>query len=442
MTRTLRNNAWTLAAIGLAGAALLACDSEGTSTLSGGAHTYTPVESPAASAGASTATGTSGSGNGMVVTTPAAGGVTPGTGGTTGNTGADPTAASNANISGRQVNYGEALRTASLKLLGDLPTIAQIDQMAITLDPTAQATLYASFVDQFLADPRFSAKMIQYWRDTLKTGQQGAPVTGVPSFDTAATYAAEVVVNDMPLTSIFTATSGTCPTFANGTFEPADCGNNAPTTGILTDPGLMSQYYSNMAFRRVRFLQETFVCSKFPAEFSAKSVPMGVGAYTSPWDFDSIAGGPTAKINFQDTSSIICADCHTTMNHMAPLFGNFDANGQYISTGYQVQVPVIGTPMATLADWLPPGQPFAWRNGTSVTDLPSLGQAIAADPDVAMCAVNRIWDFAMSRGDIVNDLATVPPVVTQQFATDFTANGMSMKKLIREVFTSTDFVSF
>jgi hypothetical protein len=439
MTRTLRNTGRTLAAIGFAGAALLACDSEGTSTLSGGGHTYTPVESPAASAAAANA---STGGNATVVTTPAAGGVTPGTGGTTGNTGADPTAATNANITGRQVNYGEAMRTASLKLLGDLPTIAQIDQMEITLDPTAQATLYASMIDSFLADPRFAAKMIQYWRDTLKTGQQGTPAKGMPSFDTAATYAAEVVVNDQPFTNIFTATSGTCPTFDGTNFTPADCANNAPTTGILTDPGLMSQYYSNMAFRRVRFIQETFVCSKFPAEFSAKSVPMGVGAYTSPWDFDSIAGGTTAKINFQDTSSIICADCHTTMNHMAPLFANFDDSGQYISTAFQVQVPVIGTPIATITDWLPAGQTFAWRDGTTVADLPSLGKAIAADPDVAMCAVNRIWDFAMSRGDIVNDLATVPPIVTQQFATDFTTNGMSMKKLIREVFTSDDFVKF
>ncbi len=439
MERTLRNTARTLAAIGVASGALLACTSDGTSTLSGGSHTYTPVESPAASAAAS---GGTGGGAATVVTTPGSGGVTPGTGGTTGNTGADPTAASNTNITGRQVNYGEALRTASLKLLGDLPTLAQIDQMAITLDPAAQATLYGTMIDQFMADPRFAAKMVQYWRDTLKTGQQGAPAKGMPSFDTAATYAAYVVVNDMPFTNLFTATTGTCPTFDGTTFTPAECGNNAPTTGILTDPGLMSQYYSNMAFRRTRFLQETFVCSKFPAEFSSKAVPMGVGAYTSPWDFDSIAGGTPAKINFQDTSSIICADCHTTMNHIAPLFGSFDDKGQYISTGYQVQVPIPGTPMATLSDWLKPGQGFAWRNGTAVTDLPSLGKAIAADPDVAMCAVNRMWDFAMSRGDIVNDLATVPPVVTQQIATDFTTNGMSMKKLIREVCTSDDFVKF
>jgi hypothetical protein len=170
---------------------------------------------------------------------------------------------------------------------------------------------------------------------------------------------------------------------------------------------------------------------------------MGAGTYTSPWTFTSITGGTAAKINFQDTSAVICANCHTTLNHIAPLFANFDMNGQYSATTIGVQVPVPGTPTATLADWLPAGmQTFAWRNGTAVTDLPSLGQAIAKDPDVAQCAVNRIWNFAMSRGDIVNDLATVPPVVTAQLLADFTAGGMKVKALIKEAFTSDDFVKF
>ena len=77
-----------------------------------------------------------------------------------------------------------------------------------------------------------------------------------------------------------------------------------------------------------------------------------------------------------------------------------------------------------------------------MTDIPSLGQAIAADPDVPLCAVNRFWNFVMSRGDIVNDLATVPPVVTQPFVADFTANGMNVKRLLRNMLTSDDFVKF
>jgi len=401
--------------------------------------------------GGDTSGGSSGSGgptasgassNGDAPTNPGAGGSTPGTGGTTGNNGADPNANSNPNIDKRVINYGEALRTASLKLVGDLPTLADINKLAGTAAAQQKAT-YEAMIDALLADPRFAAKQIQWWRDTLKTGQQGAVKAPIPSFDTAATFAASVVVADRPYTDIFTATTGTCATFANGTFTPADCNNGAPTAGILTDPGLMSQYLANMAFRRVRFVQETFACSKFPAEFAAQSKPMGAGTYTSPWDFNSITGGATAKINFQDTSAVICANCHTTMNHLAPLFANFDANGKYDATKIAVQVPVAGTPAATLADWLPAGQQtFAWRNGVAVTDLPSLGAAIAKDPDVARCAVNRVWNFAMSRGDIVNDLATIPPVVTDPIVASFTANGMKLKSVIRTVFTSDDFVKF
>ena len=151
------------------------------------------------------------------------------------------------------------------------------------------------------------------------------------SLDTAPTFAAELVVKDQPITNLFTASTNTCPTLsADGTtFTDAACptANGLKTAGVLTDPGAMAQFYSNMSFRRVRWIQESFACTTFPAEFSAKPVAMGNGQFTSPWPFTSITGGASAQINFQDTSSIICANCHTTMNHFAPLFANFDAAG-------------------------------------------------------------------------------------------------------------------
>ncbi len=375
-------------------------------------------------------------------TGPANGGSDPGTSqnggapqGQQGN-GADPGASSNPNIDQRQINYGEALRTAALKLVGDLPTLADIQSVT-------DATSYGAKIDAYLADPRFVTRQIQWWRDTFGTGEAGMPTKApAPNFDTAATFAAEVVANNRPYTDLFTAATNTCPTFANGTFTDASCNNNAPTAGVLTDPGLMAQYYADMAFRRVRFIQETFVCSKFPAEFSSSPQILGAGAYTSPWPFTSITGGATAKINFQDTSAVICANCHTTENHQAPLFSYFDMNGQYTAGKVQVQVPSPGTPTATLADWLPASEGFAWRNGTPVTDIPSLGKAIAADPDVMQCIVTREWNYAMSRGDVVNDLATVPSVVTAPLVTDFTGNGMTIKRLMRNIFTSDDFVKF
>ena len=369
----------------------------------------------------------------------------PGSGGTPAPTGSAggggaPTPAETADLDARKVNYGEALRTASLKLVGELPTIDDIKSVD---SPNAKAA-YEAKIDALLADPRFAAHQIQFWRDTFKTGAPGMNANGKPDYDTAAVFATEVVVKDRPYTDLFTATSGTCPTFANGTFTDANCPGNAPTAGLLTNPGLMSQYFANMAFRRVRFVQETFVCSKFPTEFTGTPKQMGNGVFTSPWDFNSITGtgnAPNARINFQDTSSVICANCHTTMNHQAPLFGQFDANGAYQTT-IQVKTPSNGNPTTTLADWLPSGQTLAWRSGKTVTDLPSFGAAVAADPDVARCIVTREWNYAMSRGDVVNDLATVPPVVSDPLLKDFTSNGMKVKRLIRNIFTSDDFVKF
>jgi hypothetical protein len=411
-----------IGAAALAFAALLpACgsDDSGGGTLGGGALLSIP---------GAPGSGDNGGGNGATG------------GGSSAPDAGDPNGAAQLDL--RVVDYGEALRTASLKLTGDLPTLADIKAMQAAQTPTDQKLLYEAKVDAMLADPRFVQMMIQWWRDTLKTGQQGNPAQGMPSFDSAALFAASVVINDRPYTDLFTATSGTCPTFANGTFTAAECANNAPVAGILTDPGLMAQYFSNMAFRRVRFVQETFACAKFPAEYSAKPTPMGSSLYTSPWDFSTITGGATAKINFQDTSAVICANCHTTMNHMAPLFGYFDAKGQYMANAIQVTTPVVPPVKTTLADWLPAGQGLAWRNGTAITDLPSLGQAMAKDTDVIRCAATRVWNWALSRGDVVNDLAGVPTDVTDAIYTDFAQNGLRMKRLIRNVFTSDDFVKF
>jgi hypothetical protein len=53
-----------------------------------------------------------------------------------------------------------------------------------------------------------------------------------------------------------------------------------------------------------------------------------------------------------------------------------------------------------------------------------------------------VWNYAMSRGDIVNDLATVPKEVTGGFVTQFQGNGMNLKEIIRGIFKAEDFVKF
>src|SRR5262249_22576087 len=156
--------------------------------------------------------------------------------------------------------------------------------------------------------------------------------------------------------------------------------------------------YGSMAFRRVRWLQEIFVCTKFPAEYSDHPISKGGVDYVSPWPFESVA---TAPIDFQDTKSVVCANCHTTINHIAPLLANFDMNGKWQS-GIAVQTPTTPAVTTELSHWLQPGETTSWRLGEEVSDLAALGQAMASDPDVNECVVARLYNFAMSKEDIVN----------------------------------------
>jgi hypothetical protein len=355
-----------------------------------------------------------------------------------------------ANLDARVIDYGNAARTAAVKLVGDLPTA---DDLASVKD----ATSYAALIDKYLADPRFANQMVSFFEDQFKVGGASATM-GAPSNMTAPTFAASLVVAGTDFRQIFTAANNTCPTLdaTTGTFTPAACAapNGLTTAGVLTDPGVQASMFSNMSMRRVRWLQESFECTPFPAEFSSTGgTPMGAGTYVSPWPFASVAGAPdtagspavpaTVLVNFQDTSGVICANCHTTINHIAPLFAQFDANGVY-QTSIQVVVPVGNVPpIAKVTDWLQPGQTYAYRFGKSVTSIADLGTAMAADPITAECEVDRVWNWAMDKGDIVNDGAVVPTSTVQTVLGDYKGTlTYNLKGAIKEVFTADDYVKF
>ena len=336
----------------------------------------------------------------------------------------------------RVKDYNEALRTASLKLVRQLPTLQQIKKVKTSADPRRA---YEEELDKMLDDPRFTERMIKWWKDTMRMA--GGANGDAPSRNTAPNLAARITVEGRPFSDLFTQSSGACPEYDGDTktFVDGDCDSGAPVeAGVLTNPGVQYQFYGNMAFRRVRWIQETFVCTKFPAEYSATPQTKNGADYVSPWPFESIA---TAPIDFQDTKSVVCANCHTTINHIAPMFGYFDKNGRYQST-ISVMTPTT-TPVATdLSHWLQPGETMHWRFGEEVKDLGELGQAMANDPDVSECVVTRLYNFAMSKEDVVNDLSTVPYEVLDEYMITYYQDGMNLKSTLRAIFTNADFVRF
>jgi hypothetical protein len=340
-------------------------------------------------------------------------------------------------LNSRTVNYSAALRIAAMRLTGSLPTLAEVHQVSDAAGSAAQQSAYEALITDYMSRPTFSTQMIAFWQSTMKQG-------GTPLLDTAPTYAAELAVQNGAYTDLFTGSAGNCPTYSgsDNTFVPGTCGNGGPVAGVLTNPGVMSQFVSNFAFRRVRWIQEIFDCTAFPAEVSATPTDVGGSSpYTGVWPFDSITGGSAARIDFLSTTSIICADCHSTINHIAPLFAYYDGSGNYQTT-IQVTTPLVGSPLAMLSDYLPAGQTTAWRYNVAAPDIPTLGQDMAADPAVATCGVARIWNWALGKQDIVDALELVPPATIQSEVTAFTADSYKLKDLIYAVFTSNDFVSF
>lgn len=342
----------------------------------------------------------------------------------------------------RVVDYGAALRIAALRLTGDLPTLTEMTNVANAADPKSA---YAAQVQLYLDSPKFAGQMFHWWQDTLKLGD-------APELDSAAAFAAQVTVSNRPYTDLFTATTGTCPTFneAAGTFTAASCTNTPPAVaGLLTHPGAMKQFFSNLAFRRVRWIQEVFACSAFPAQIATTGQDVhGATQYIGVFPYASAVATfhdpPQAgdgRVDFRTVTAQVCANCHSNINHIAPLFAHFDENGQY-NANIVVPTPLAGNPVAQLTDYLPPGEPTQWRMGVMAPDLTALGKDMAADPEVSSCVISRMWNWAMGKSDIVDQGNRVPADTIATINAAFDANGFKLKDAIFQIFTTDDFVRF
>ena len=67
---------------------------------------------------------------------------------------------------------------------------------------------------------------------------------------------------------------------------------------------------------------------------------------------------------------------------------------------------------------------------------------MAQDSLVAECLVARIYNFAMSKQDIVSDLATIPAEVLQPHVDTLKANDNNLLATLKSIMKSDDFVQF
>lgn len=391
----------------------------------------------------------------------------------------------------REVDYLEALRTASFLIVGDAPTLSEIYELG-DLPEDKQKAKYEELIDKKLADPRFADTMLDFYRYTFKmSGPSTTP--GEPTRETAPTLAAKIVYEEKDWRLVLTQDSNTCPTYnqMTHTFSDGNCNNmgGMKSSGILTDPGVQSIFFGNLSFRRNRFFHETFLCRNAneqaggePTDVPPQNPPCSgatpIPGYQNKWSVDEIAGACNGgRIDFHAYNvANVCANCHATWNHRAPLFSQFDSKGVYqMLTGageYSVFVPVVGSPRAKLSDWLcvdPSKCPNNGQNGTAwkkvmkvdgvdtpapASNLTELGQQMSKDDEVIECAVKRMWNYAFGRADITEiggrnwvslpnrndpnpELATVSKLVSS-----FKSNNYNLKKIFRSILVSDDFTRF
>lgn len=300
-------------------------------------------------------------------------------------------------LADRVVDYHAALRIAALRLTGELPTLAEQERVD-------SREAYLDQIHAYLASPKLARQMLAFWTDTMK-------IEG-----TAPAFVAQLVTDDRSFLE---------------------------SVKVFEDSEMNAKLYSNFGFRRVRWVQEIFECSKFPAELAATPIDMGGATpYTGTFPFNTIAGKATGgRIEFRDTSSVVCANCHSNLNHIAPLFAHYDSNGQW-QPDIAVPTPLPDAPVAQMSDYLVAGEGLAWRYGVPVTDMHSLEAAVAADPNTARCAIARMWNWAMGKTDIVDEAQQVPADTIADQVAEFSSDGYRVKNALYRIFTSDDFVRF
>jgi hypothetical protein len=389
----------------------------------------------------------------------------------------------------RVIDYNEALRVASVKLSGNLPKLSDVYALA-DADEADKPAVYTAMIDKLL-DPAqntlLARMLIEHYREVFhifdadafdgpQAGSYNAMMgDGAASRDAAAVFAAYLVVNNLNQT-LLSSSSGqagepmTCPTYnpVTNTFNPVACSNynsmlnnGVQPSGILTDPAPHIVFFGNLAMRRQRWVHETFMCRSTSASVVPVAEPANPGeegdptcqntgvpveGFNSVWPFGSISGECTTTrtkyVNFHEwNDATVCADCHATWNHRAPMLAKFTDQGMYSpnginNTGFSVFVPIEGVPAAMLEDWMPTnesnpnntpmqqtlkaGTKFAWRFGYELDQtnpglaLAEMGDKMATDPVVHSCIMARSWNLIMTRGDIVYSNSPVPQQVFER----------------------------
>lgn len=288
---------------------------------------------------------------------------------------------------------------------------------------------FAKQVDRMIESPRFTAGVLNFFRDMLffeKFGTLSKDSTIYPAFtqrvaldaeeQTMRTIVAHVVDNNADYRDLFT-TNKTFITNDLGSiygipvaqtqgWMPYEFPRDSSRSGLLTQVSFLSLYSHpgrSSPTQRGKAIREVFLCQTVPnpppnVDFSKLEQPDG--------SLKTMRDRLTAH-----RSNPVCAGCHKITDPMGLALENFDGAGIYRTQEGGAPIDASGQ-----------------LDQESFTDVRGLGVAMHDNPNTTKCLTQRLASYALGRALKPEDGEWVNYMQDQ-----FSASGYRVKQLLRTI---------
>lgn len=310
-------------------------------------------------------------------------------------------------------DYSKALRVASLKLMGQDPTIEELSQVL------QGKNAYERIVRSYIESPNFLNQMKKYFQGVFEmTGTSN----GI-NYDEPTNLALHLIKTNGDFRDILRSTSCydnnlteiPCSAFASS----AEAKDQA--AGAITTRAFLQKWSAAFNFRRVAKTFKIFACKEYP-DVDDPGLEMDQVS-------DKVKGFNCT------TCQPACYSCHRNMNPRAALFYKFDVNGVFNLNPNSSEVTKTDTGAAsTLADILKDGAAPVYH-GKSLSKLRDYALYLSKSRHFKNCTAQRFSNFMLGTSE-VNTL----PGAFQSVRDRLSWNGFKIKDFVFDLVTHPEFI--
>jgi hypothetical protein len=315
----------------------------------------------------------------------------------------------------------DLFEAAQAKTLATPATLAA--QVARMLKSAKAQALVDNFAGQWL----YVRKIDEAQPDTMAFPSFDEDLRGAMKTETQKLFS-EILFNglgaDKLLTSDFTFVNDRLakhyglPLPGSSSFQRVSLLGNTQRGGFLANAGILmvtSHPTRTSPVLRGKWVMTELLCQDVPPP------PPGVNVKI---DMETMANETLRQRLERHRADAVCASCHKLMDPIGFGLENYDGIGAYRTTDGNVPIDSRGQ--------LPDGQTFSGPQ--------QLAALVAADPDFARCATQKLYTYALGRAP--DDAAThLDGVTLDKLVDGFVKNGFRLDQLITSLVTSPTFLT-